>query len=263
MISRQNFKLPPLVYLLLKFGIPILIDNGFFSSNYRMGTNCSCDSQNYTTIQSMEEECRQLIPINDDDDDIQKFGTICSNRGECECGKCHCYPGYTGKYCECLLCENCNNPEHGECICGECKCKNGWSGINCNCPNTNETCIAPNGEICLNHGKCKCGKCECNDLHYGQFCDFHIINGSKLCSYYDPCIECLILEKLKMNSNNNNNNGDEEHNNEEELKEICSKYCQNFNYTFIEGYFGKKFIKIGFQLKEINLIFLYFFLNYF
>merc|ERR1712200_69596 len=31
--------------------------------------------------------------------------TVCSNQGECGCGECQCYEGYSGRYCdECPTC---------------------------------------------------------------------------------------------------------------------------------------------------------------
>ncbi len=87
-----------------------------------------------------------------------------------------------GQYCECdnFNCPRdneqiCSGPNHGRCDCGKCNCFPGWSGDACQCSLNSDTCIEP-GDImpCNGHGDCVCGKCVCNTTvarYYGRFCE--------------------------------------------------------------------------------------------
>ncbi|XP_055921166.1 integrin beta-nu [Eupeodes corollae] len=154
------------------------------------GALCNCDLSTTNSTVSIEDECRQPFknPV--------QLGRICSERGECDCGKCYCFPGYTGNYCECLECLNCD-PEIADCFCGKCVCKYGWSGNRCNCKaEVDDKCKTPTGEICSERGECQCGKCLCKDPFVGTFCEIGWENENKLCQYYEPCVKCIILQKL-------------------------------------------------------------------
>uniref|UniRef100_A0AC35TJA7 Teneurin-1 n=1 Tax=Rhabditophanes sp. KR3021 TaxID=114890 RepID=A0AC35TJA7_9BILA len=129
------------------------------------------------------------------DSDTCKFD--CSNKGKCKGGKCECFPGYDGFYCEtsscpilcsgngvylngqCMCHDNYKGPEcdipsswcsvpdcngHGECgRNGKCSCRSGWSGEYCD----QKTCV--NG--CSNNGICSSeGKCYCSNGYFGETC---------------------------------------------------------------------------------------------
>ena len=64
-------------------------------------------------------------------------GEVCSNKGQCVCGKCQCKPQWTGDDCSCsLMTDHCTSPYNnkicskagegsnpgGDCVCNQCKC---------------------------------------------------------------------------------------------------------------------------------------------
>lgn len=175
--------------------------------------NCNLGTSNSTT--AIEDECRQPFKS------TPHLGPICSDRGECDCGVCYCYPGYDGKYCECPECIDCD-PEKADCFCGKCVCKYGWFGKSCNCKaEVDEKCKTPNGEICSNRGECQCGECMCRDRFVGRFCEIGWENENKLCQYYEPCVKCMIQQKLGIFICEN-------------ITEICSNSeKERFQYSFV------------------------------
>ncbi|XP_037927484.1 integrin beta-nu [Teleopsis dalmanni] len=183
------------------------------------GTFCSCSTQgtNTTTNEAIEMSCREPNL-----DNKAELNPVCWNRGECDCGTCLCLPGFMGPYCECLECDvNCD-PDRADCICGKCVCKYGWSGTRCNCKESFDGCIGPTGEICSARGSCLCGTCECYDSYRGNFCEIDSETENKLCTFYEPCVTCLIEQKLGTAVCQN-------------ISEICSSQNENerFTYAFI------------------------------
>ena len=99
----------------------------------------------------------------------RKSGKICSNKGECQCGKCICGNSYgyfdsENPKCECDVSkcpkhngQVCGGPDHGECDVARCdntcKCKKGWLGSKCQCPSSE--CETDFG-ICGGQGRCRC-----------------------------------------------------------------------------------------------------------
>lgn len=81
----------------------ILIKNKFFFL-YRAGTTCECDLLNLESSKQLDNLCRLQIADLREGVDALKLGSICSDRGECNCGKCNCNLGFSGKYCECTGC---------------------------------------------------------------------------------------------------------------------------------------------------------------
>ncbi|XP_055375847.1 integrin beta-nu [Condylostylus longicornis] len=155
-----------------------------------LGTYCSCDSENYTTNQALENLCRYKYPSGE-------LGSICSNHGECDCGKCQCSFFYEGKYCECLKCPNCND-EIEECQCGECVCKYGWMNGRC-CVKAKNGCINPvDRSTCSNNGECDTctDKCSCKDNYLGKYCEYNVNGSAKegFCEKYEPCAKILIYD---------------------------------------------------------------------
>ncbi|KAH8419247.1 hypothetical protein KR222_000066 [Zaprionus bogoriensis] len=182
------------------------------------GTFCNCptNATNATTKEALLRTCRQPL-----DESGQLSEQICSNRGECECGSCSCDPGYTGNYCECLECFDCDE-QRAECICGQCVCKYGWSGTQCNCQESLDDCIGPTGEICSGRGFCDCGACSCQEPYLGNFCEIDAEKDNKLCQFYEPCVTCLIDQKQGRGACKN-------------YTEICSsaEHHEPFTYSFV------------------------------
>lgn len=171
------------------------------------GTACTCDTRNFTSIKNMENYCRS-----------ERDNSICSNRGDCECGQCYCNIGYDGKHCECETCLGCDL-DLAYCDCGECVCKYGFYGTKCQCKDGFEKCVSPNNETCSNRGECYCGECDCHEDYTGKYCELSE-KDNKLCAYYEPCVKCLIAEKKG-----------------EKCKEI-NEICKGVNATFIDEEIG-------------------------
>ncbi|XP_026756972.2 integrin beta pat-3-like [Galleria mellonella] len=165
----------------------------------RYGVNCVC-TKNENNFANDTSTC---IP-NDD-----PSGTICSGRGSCICGTCHCSTfgnndkKYTGTYCECdnescLRTSNgiCNG--HGVCECGNCTCHADWTGAACDCHETNVACTN-NDKLCNDQGECVCNECKCRkpphwdarkDLN--EFCEIlPCADCPTQCSLLEECVLCL------------------------------------------------------------------------
>lgn len=184
------------------------------------GTFCNCptDPTNATTNEALLKTCR--LPLDNLGKSISD--QVCSNHGECDCGSCRCDPGYTGSYCECLECNDCDE-DRAECYCGQCVCKYGWSGTRCNCKDSTDGCTGPTGEICSGRGNCDCGTCSCQEPYLGTFCEIDAEKDNKLCLFYEPCVTCLIEQKQGMDGCKN-------------LSEICAsaESHERFTYSFVE-----------------------------
>lgn len=149
-----------------------------------VGTFCECESGGESAV-ALEAKCRK-----------DNNSLICSGRGVCKCGVCHCFPRanpeeiVSGQFCEC---DNFNCPRHdrkicgghGTCNCGVCQCEPGYTGPACECPLSTDTCLSKNGKICNGHGDCICGKCHCHTDEDGQrysgpFCDICPVSGGRV-----------------------------------------------------------------------------------
>ncbi|KAH8246535.1 hypothetical protein KR038_011727 [Drosophila bunnanda] len=181
------------------------------------GTLCTCptDNTNVTNNEALLLKCRQPLL------DQTHSPLVCSNHGDCDCGSCFCDPSYTGSYCECKECVDCDS-EVADCSCGQCVCKYGWSGTRCNCAENMDACRGPTGEICSQRGACNCGECECEAEFLGKFCEIDPEKDNKLCQFYEPCVTCLIQQKQGMGACDN-------------LSEICKSVDRQelFTYRFV------------------------------
>ncbi|KAH8412694.1 hypothetical protein KR009_004851 [Drosophila setifemur] len=186
------------------------------------GTYCTCptDASNATTNEALLQQCRQ--PRLGATQSQSQTSLVCSNHGDCSCGSCECDPGFTGTFCQCRECVNCDE-ELADCHCGQCVCKWGWSGTRCNCKEDTDACMGPTGEICSQRGACDCGKCVCEDRYLGKFCEIDPEKDNKLCQFYEPCVTCLIQQKQGMGACSN-------------LSEICSTVDghERFPFKFTE-----------------------------
>ncbi|XP_061086823.1 integrin beta-4 isoform X3 [Conger conger] len=67
---------------------------------------------------------------------------------------------------------------NGDLVCGRCQCYDGWLGSFCNCSSgaiaDNKACIEPGrNESCSGRGVCLCGSCVCSNPKYeGPFCQY-------------------------------------------------------------------------------------------
>ncbi|KAJ8024438.1 Integrin beta-6 [Holothuria leucospilota] len=172
---------------------------------------CACNQGHYgeycQCLGQMEDEQTgsiQCKPHNQTD-------VICSGRGNCICGECHCHnntetggESSSGPYCECSdrKCpifggEVCGGPERGTCECiggriNRCKCNPGYAGESCGCPTRTDTCIAQNGLICNAEGNCECGRCVCSSSkYYGEHCE-QCVTCSE-CDLHVNCVKCKVF----------------------------------------------------------------------
>ncbi|KAM3962805.1 LOW QUALITY PROTEIN: integrin beta pat-3-like [Aphomia sociella] len=176
----------------------------------RYGNKCAC-TKNENNIANDTSTC---IANGD------PSGEICSGRGSCICGTCHCSTfgnngaKYNGTYCECdndscLRTKNgiCNG--HGACDCGRCICTPEWTGSSCACHNTNVSCVK-DGKICNNQAECVCNKCECKKPPYwdarkenNEFCEIlPCTDCPTQCNLLEDCVLCLHqhLDNLTVDS---------------------------------------------------------------
>ncbi|XP_056152802.1 integrin beta-4 isoform X2 [Lampris incognitus] len=108
----------------------------------------------------------------------------CSGNGDLVCGKCQCYEGWLGPFCNCSLSISsrdtalCKGPGmaepcfgRGDCQCGTCICDNPdqYEGPFCQYDKTQ--CQRYGGLLCNDRGFCVMGQCACSEGWEGSACE--------------------------------------------------------------------------------------------
>ncbi|XP_076093319.1 integrin beta-1-B-like [Mytilus galloprovincialis] len=155
---------------------------------------------------------------------------VCSGRGDCVCGNCHCYSSrgdlpltYTGTWCECdpSSCPSfnglvCGGSDHGICDCGFCKCYKNFDGKNCGCSTKKDMCTANDGTVCGGHGECMCNKCKCDKDYAGEKCT-ECKNCRHTCDANKECVKCMLARS-------DNSKGETS----------CKQQCSQINVNFVD-----------------------------
>ncbi|XP_078085091.1 integrin beta-2-like isoform X2 [Mustelus asterias] len=178
----------------------------------RIGKFCECDPGKHST-KDLDAACRK-----------DNSSAICSNQGDCACGRCICHTNPNkkiyGRYCECddQSCERnlgklCAG--HGKCDCGTCKCEKGYSGTACECPDAKGQCVEPDtNATCSARGTCICNQCKCNAGYQLPYCK-ECPGCPSPCPTYVHCIECLGFSSGLYQKN-------------------CTESCTNIRYTMVD-----------------------------
>uniref|UniRef100_A0A8C1DX27 Integrin beta n=1 Tax=Cyprinus carpio carpio TaxID=630221 RepID=A0A8C1DX27_CYPCA len=150
---------------------------------------------------------------------VRSKAVRCNGQGDLVCGKCKCYDGWLGPFCNCSVgvstgsakCiepgknESCSG--RGDCMCGTCEqtcfdllfcsmgrcvCTPGWIGDACECPISNVSCLDSKGGICNGHGDCICGRCECqkSGLPLSSTCEANFQQQLGMCEDKRSCVQC-------------------------------------------------------------------------
>uniref|UniRef100_A0A4W5R2P2 Integrin beta n=1 Tax=Hucho hucho TaxID=62062 RepID=A0A4W5R2P2_9TELE len=128
------------------------------------------------------------------------FSTALNINAEVLCKTCDCEKTPTENALRCT--------GHGALVCGKCLCYNGWLGPFCNCststlPDAGSSCLGPDvGEPCSGRGDCLCGTCVCynTDQYEGPLCQFDKSQcqryGGFLCNDRGRCFmgQCACAE---------------------------------------------------------------------
>ena len=157
------------------------------------GECCACDVNSIEDYKALEKQCRRPGSLQ-----------ICSERGDCICGKCHCknIEGSTkqiqGKHCHCdnMSCPRKNNQfcnGKGTCNCGKCECNKGWKGEDCGCMTDVSPCIK-DGVMCNNSGYCECGECQCQKTREFEYIGKYCQNAITSCDNYKDAVIYQAIE---------------------------------------------------------------------
>ncbi|XP_026125310.1 integrin beta-4 isoform X4 [Carassius auratus] len=123
----------------------------------------------------------------------------CNSRGDLVCGKCQCYDGWVGPFCNCSsgaftdssMCiepgktESCSG--RGDCMCGTCVCYNPNQFEGPFCQFDKSQCQRFGGFLCNERGSCSMGRCVCAPGWTGDACECSISNESCLDSKGGIC----------------------------------------------------------------------------
>ncbi|XP_042617770.1 integrin beta-4-like isoform X6 [Cyprinus carpio] len=135
-----------------------------------------------------------------------KKAVRCNGQGDLVCGKCKCYDGWLGPFCNCSVgvsmgsakCiepgknESCSG--RGDCMCGTCVCYNPFQFEGPFCQFDKSQCQRFGGFLCNERGSCSMGRCVCTPGWIGDACECPISNVSCLdskggiCNGHGDCI---------------------------------------------------------------------------
>uniref|UniRef100_A0A671P9Y4 Integrin beta n=1 Tax=Sinocyclocheilus anshuiensis TaxID=1608454 RepID=A0A671P9Y4_9TELE len=128
-----------------------------------------------------------------------KNAVRCNSHGDLVCGKCQCYDGWLGPFCNCSAGSStdsamCIEPGktkpcsgRGDCMCGTCVCYNPNQFEGPFCPFDKSQCQRFCGFLCNERGSCSMGRCVCTPGWTGDACECPISNGSCLDSKGGIC----------------------------------------------------------------------------
>uniref|UniRef100_A0A8C2C281 Integrin beta n=1 Tax=Cyprinus carpio TaxID=7962 RepID=A0A8C2C281_CYPCA len=128
-----------------------------------------------------------------------KNAVRCNSRGDLVCGKCQCYDGWLGPFCNCsvgastdsAMCIESGKSEpcsgRGDCMCGTCVCYNPNQFEGPFCQFDKSQCQRFGGFLCNERGSCSMGRCVCTPGWTGDACECSISNESCLDSKGGIC----------------------------------------------------------------------------
>uniref|UniRef100_A0A672P6J3 Integrin beta n=1 Tax=Sinocyclocheilus grahami TaxID=75366 RepID=A0A672P6J3_SINGR len=128
-----------------------------------------------------------------------KNAVRCNSHGDLVCGKCQCYDGWLGPFCNCSAGSStdsamCIEPGktkpcsgRGDCMCGTCVCYNPNQFEGPFCQFDKSQCQRFGGFLCNERGSCSMGRCVCTPGWTGDACECPISNGSCLDSKGGIC----------------------------------------------------------------------------
>ncbi|XP_050972902.1 integrin beta-4 isoform X2 [Labeo rohita] len=124
----------------------------------------------------------------------------CNAHGDLVCGKCQCYDGWLGPFCNCTAGtskdskDTCTEPgksnpcsSRGDCMCGTCVCYNPNQFEGPFCQFDKSQCQRFGGFLCNERGSCSMGRCVCAPGWTGSACECPISNQTCLDSKGGIC----------------------------------------------------------------------------
>uniref|UniRef100_A0A673LW86 Integrin beta n=1 Tax=Sinocyclocheilus rhinocerous TaxID=307959 RepID=A0A673LW86_9TELE len=147
-----------------------------FSSAFRINAEVLCQTCDCEKVRS--------TPV--------KNAVRCNSHGDLVCGKCQCYDGWLGPFCNCSAGSStdsamCIEPGktkpcsgRGDCMCGTCVCYNPNQFEGPFCHFDKSQCQRFGGFLCNERGSCSMGRCVCTPGWTGDACECPISNGSCL-----------------------------------------------------------------------------------
>ncbi|XP_045082644.1 integrin beta-4-like isoform X2 [Coregonus clupeaformis] len=117
----------------------------------------------------------------------------CTGHGDLVCGKCQCYDGWLGPFCNCSASAStdagtsCRGPGveepcsgRGDCLCGTCVCYNTDQYEGPLCQFDKSQCQRYGGFLCNDRGRCFMGQCACAEGWEGPACECPMSNQTCL-----------------------------------------------------------------------------------
>ncbi|XP_051508878.1 integrin beta-4-like isoform X1 [Myxocyprinus asiaticus] len=128
-----------------------------------------------------------------------KNAVRCNGHGDFVCGKCQCYDGWLGPFCNCSAGAStdsamCIGPDmklpcngKGDCMCGTCVCYNPKQFEGPFCQFDKSQCQRFGGFLCNDRGSCSMGRCVCTPGWTGDACECPTSNQTCLDSRGGIC----------------------------------------------------------------------------